>query len=176
MQKFENVYFLCTIPEMTPDTYKEMAEENYFLSQVNVLWYVGDAVALSPYEWMYFNGRGQENLAGEDTDELYEALCDKYYPQGEPDMVGADVIFFELDPKTIVYQGVKKNVCSLREEEAEEEPPKEEPVEMTASGKRVRKPRQAALVADPNTIEKDEDEEDEPKEGVTEQSIEPEDE
>ena len=60
-----------------------MCADAYYLGRLNLVW--GERGPQTPgregeYQISYLNRRGQENYCGADVDELYERLCDVYYP------------------------------------------------------------------------------------------------
>ena len=108
-------------PELSPDNCEDMCANAYYLGKLNLVW--GErgtptAAGEPEYKLSYLNRRGQENYCGNDVDELYERLCDVYYPNAEPPEVEADTIFRPL-PDGVLHSGLKRRIFSVSDDSAE---------------------------------------------------------
>lgn len=126
-EKFPDVYFIVSCPELTPDNCEDMCADVYYLGRLNLVW--GERGVQAPggepeYRISYLNRRGQENYCGTDVDELYERLCDVYYPSQEPPEAEADTIFRPLGDQ-VLHSGLIRPIFRVSGPEESENAPGE---------------------------------------------------
>ncbi|CAL5971998.1 Conserved_hypothetical protein [Hexamita inflata] len=133
MQKFANVYFILDVVQLAPENFQQLADTCFFLNQCNIVWHnhVADKeydtlFQKQNYAFCHCNQQGLQQLVSNDVDHLYDELCNTYFKTSDPESVSADVMFFERDIQSVVYNGVIQRIFNpaemLQDNVPEEQP------------------------------------------------------